>query len=172
MSGRRWICPETDPPEISCLYTGVFFLGIDGNGNGTLQGRLGHLFFGRLYPFESLDEAFLLMERLMDSLKSPAAGRQKPAFPGAKEPPGPPEPSGTWESDDEGIARCSGKTASFLITVSRRDRGSWQGNVIWIRQRQTNLRERFESALQLLCLIRGAAASGEDKTAENGERAG
>ena len=47
---------------------------------------------------------------------------------------------------------------TFVVRVKERERDSWQGEVTWT---ETNLKQYFRSALELLHLMEGAMCAGE-----------
>lgn len=47
---------------------------------------------------------------------------------------------------------------TFVVRVEERERDSWQGEVTWT---ETNLKQYFRSALELLHLMEGAMCAGE-----------
>lgn len=122
---------------------------------GVVCGRAINSFLSKPIHFTGLDNLFLKLEFLYDSLQVPQSSNQLRRF--ARKNQALPEsvlsdyPEVTELWSPQRAKACKGKLATVLIRVMYRQNASWQGQAVWVEGKERA--QCFRSALELLHLF-------------------
>lgn len=141
--------------ERSQWYVGVpngVVLCVDRMEGDRMGGRFYHSYSREPVVFQTMDEAFMEMERLYDDLHFPYPGNiprtfgesQRGAVSGQER---------TKIMKDEELLNMHGDLGTFIVRVQHRQNSSWQGRITWMEEDKTVC---FRSVWEMIRLIAGA----------------
>ena len=124
---------------------------IDGYENSVPRGRYYNPCLSQGRTFSSLVEFLKSMEDALDAMQLPQS------FTASRSVGPPPEQQQGAPSTAE---VREGVMATFALRILFRQNASWQGSVTWL---EGGLEQSFRSALELILLMDGAVAAGQEK---------
>lgn len=134
---------------------------IDRKEDGETEGRMYHRYTEKPQRFLTISGLLRGMESVFDGIGYPERStRQRTFLTNEAE-----TKEGRWEEAREAMSahqlvQHSGEIATFIVHVRFRQYSTWQGDVIWAEK---NKKCGFRSALELLKLMDGALADGEEE---------
>ena len=128
-----------------------------------ISGRIYNPYMADVIPFDSITALLLLLDEFFDRIRFPQAAYQSRSF--FDTPPQPLQPYTPKREvqrymSDTVFDNKQGKKATFVVQVQFRQNATWQGTITWNEEQRTC---RFRSALEMLKLMDGALAHGEEK---------
>lgn len=129
--------------------------------DAVLQGCIFSGYFGNYMKFLDINELFMEMQELCDSVQYPQSTFKCRTF-GVKHRKQVIRRAGNFVEEDINEAIEQDK-ATFLVHIQFRQNASWQGSITWVEKDRT---QNFRSALEMLRLIDEAGSPGVRKTME------